>query len=85
VSAANDKMAFEAEALATLERALNHVRATALELAACERALIRGGVAGARDLGKVIELHRLAGVRLEVFARRLGSGRLSDECGGGMP
>ncbi len=75
---ADQRTLFEAEAFAAVERALGHVRATAAALEPCNNALNRGNSLGTRDLGKVIELHRLAGVRIETFVRRFGEGRLSD-------
>jgi len=75
---AEQRTLFEAEAFAAVERALGHVRATTAALEQCNSALHCGESPGSRDLEKVIELHRLAGVRLEVFARRFGEGRLSD-------
>lgn len=76
---------FEAEALAAVERALGFVRATEKALDQAANAMLCGSAAGYRDLEKVRELHRLATVRLEVFVRRLGEGRLQDQSSGVTP
>ena len=70
---------FEAEALGAAERAVNLTRATEKAIDDTANALLRGSASGYRDLEKVRELHRLAIVRLEIFVRRLGEGRLTDQ------
>ncbi len=76
---------FEAEALCAVERAADFAKATESALSEAANALLRTSSAGYRDLEKVRELHRLATARLEVFARRLTEGPLTDDTSGETP
>ena len=75
----------EAEALVAAERAVGLTHAAEKALDAAANALLVASAPGYRDLEKVRELHRLATVRLEVFVRRLGEGRLQDQSSGVTP
>ena len=85
MNATDQHTLFEAEAHSAVARALDSVRATEEALDDAANGLLRGSAAGYRDLEKVRELHRLAAVRLEVFVRRLGEGRIEEGSNGVTP